>query len=476
MADHHCNEQSTRYEAILDEHARAGDGLAGALAATSRLVRREFPQSDAESRAVRDVVCGMLGPALTAFGLWVLRRTADLGLRRLYFLSRDGQLPLEVVSRLSSGTDVAPELGYLMVSRKAVVPACITAISEQQLHVAFEPAPFVSVRSCLDRIGLMPEQLPDALTRVGFGPADWGHNLDSAARQQLWTAMLESADIGEHILASARQRRELLIAYLRQEGLLSGDRCGLVDLGWYANMQRALARLYGDLCESADPGAPVPVAPFGLYFGLRRGEDESVPHLDAEGFFVDEQRQTGMINDLLPQLAAIIEPMCTAMHGMVAGYRREGQRIEPVLSDEETTYVSWTFDLLRQTVYHFSEAFAREWGGTDLAGDAGEAIQDVLLAFWGQPSATEAEAWGCLPLGDRLGQLDVTSRFGRPFGWHDVAEAFRTGVIPVPRASIWFEGSFRQTSALMRLVLKAARKVGAWRADRTDCTAARSGT
>lgn len=453
----------TRYEQLLESYRESSDGLSSLLAGASRLTRVDLPQPDADRAALRDVAAGVLAPALVCFCVWLLRRAHQLGLRRLYFVSRDGQLPLEVASRLIERLEIDIELRYFRCSRKALVPCCVTEVNTEQIGVAFEESPFVSVRSCLDRIGIAPEQLAEPLRDAGFESCEWDRNLDVAQRVELRRTVLNTPAVGARILENARERRDVLLDYLRQEGVLSGEPCGLVDLGWYANMQRALARLINGLGKDAGGAPDRPIHPFGLYFGLHAVASDDASPFNGEGYFFDEEHQTGLLSNELPQLAAIVEPMCTAAHGMVTGFRREGDKVEPTYDPEGSVYGHWEFDLLRQTVHRFADGIGLRADDPRLNGDARQAIHDLFVAFWQHPTRHEAAVWGRLPLGDRLGRRDLAATFARPFFWGDVPNTYRRAHINVPSECIWFRGCFRQAHPVLRLALKVANKLGAVR-------------
>src|SRR5262249_20737519 len=90
-----------RYEAILEAHSWATEGLASAMAGRSRLARLSVPVAQPKEVARREVAAGVAGPALVSYTLWILHRAEELGLKHLYFLSRDGQILLEIARRLA---------------------------------------------------------------------------------------------------------------------------------------------------------------------------------------------------------------------------------------------------------------------------------------------------------------------------------------------------------------------------------------
>jgi len=379
-------------------------------------------------------------------------------LRRLYFLSRDGYLVLEVARILAPRLGLDIDLRYFLSSRKALVPACITAVTPDQLSMAFEDSPFFSVRVCFERLGLAPRAVRDALAEGGFGEDHWRRNLDSTERELLQQLVIDDPAIGEAVLGNARDQRDVLWDFLVQEDMLDGTPLGLVDLGWKASTQRALCRLLATQHRAAG-GAPC--RPFGLYFGLDRDKATGDDFLDAEGYFADGQRQAGFWRNEVPQLAAILEPMCTIGHGTVTGYRRHEGRVEANLAPPESSvHDRWYFDTLHKTVCLFAEHVGPVSNTDSLAMELVQPVHDAIVSFWLHPTGPEAEVWGRLPLGDRLGAVDFSDRFAKKHSWQDVLRTLSDGVIREPEGSIWFAGGFVQGSVALRLLLRVARRVG----------------
>jgi hypothetical protein len=73
--------------------------------------------SEAAVAAIRDVAAGVAAPALVAFTLWLLEESERCGLRRLRFLSRDGQVLYELTCRLAAATGSGLDLEYVYSGR-----------------------------------------------------------------------------------------------------------------------------------------------------------------------------------------------------------------------------------------------------------------------------------------------------------------------------------------------------------------------
>ena len=80
------------YERILRDESLPEDPISRQLAEHSwRYRQRTGPEhASNHARALRDVALGVVAPTSIAFTLWILEDAAHRGIRRLYFLSRDG--------------------------------------------------------------------------------------------------------------------------------------------------------------------------------------------------------------------------------------------------------------------------------------------------------------------------------------------------------------------------------------------------
>lgn len=95
------------------------------LAGAMRRARLANPERDPARRVIWDTGCDVVGPLLFGFVHWCLAQAAERGLRRLYFVARDGQLLHRIAERLAPAWGFAIECRYLHGSRQAWHPAAV---------------------------------------------------------------------------------------------------------------------------------------------------------------------------------------------------------------------------------------------------------------------------------------------------------------------------------------------------------------
>ncbi len=434
-----------RYEELLEGHKWATAGLTSAMAGASRLARLGVPAATAKEAMLRDVAAGVAAPTLTGFVLWLLERARRLGLERLYFLSRDGQVLLEIARRLAPRLGLQCELRYLYGSRQAWNLSTLSDKLEEDLFWIWDTTDFLSVRSWLARLRIAPEEVIAALRSVGLHPQDWARRI-SGDEQAALRRLLDDGIVRDLIRGRAAENRMILLKYLRQEGVLDGARWGMVDLGWYGSMHNAMCALV-----TAEGGS----APTGFYFGVydSRAPDHYAAYREA--YFFDERRNLGFVR-LMPGVIALMEMFCSADHGTVVDFAAVAGRVEPVLKAEfNRPALAWGLPTVRATIYAFTDHLLLTSDLLDATDDVREALAEVLHAFWMFPLAAEARAWAAFPWEDGLGTETYWNRLAEKYDWTDVIQAATQGRLALRHRASWQAGSLALSPRPLRAVLKA---------------------
>jgi FMN phosphatase YigB (HAD superfamily) len=308
------------------------DGLPGRLAAAARIGRLNAAPLARDS-ALNEIGAGLLGPILTCFMLWTFQRARAAGLRRLYFVSRDGQVlretALALQARLPAFAGI--ECRYLYGSRIAWHHASLVALTPRHLNWLLNPQPAIDAGILAHRLGVAREVLAGCLRRTPAADlADktpWnGGDLQRlrAALPACEETLLQTADAPGRVSTAHR--------YFEQEGLFDGTPWGVVELGWSGSM---LTSLYHAL------GAPGRLTAF--YLG-QTGEDPELPvNVSLTSFLMDpDGAQVALGPNLwLPEM---LEALTAADHPTVLGYRKRDARVEPVF--KQATVPMWPPDAL----------------------------------------------------------------------------------------------------------------------------------
>lgn len=449
-AEHFGSTALNRYERILERFSEQTEAVTSFFAGASRLARLDVGTEPPRRKAIREVAAGVAGPSLVGYVIWILQRATQLRLKRIYFLARDGQILLKIARLAVPVVGFSGELKYLYASRQALRLPSTNLADAQSLRWSLDDTTFLSVKSFLERVGLEPTGLTEVLSRHGLDPASAEKNLDRAARGTL-TGLIEDPGFREAIAREVDIRKRRLSEYLVQEGVVGTEEIGIVDLGWNGTLQVALERLLKE--KKA-------VLPVGFYFGLsQRASQAGIGKREA--FFFDEGRQTGcMQRDYWVE--PLMETFCMADHGVTLKYEAGEAGMIPVLKTERNDLaLAAGLSIQQEAILKFSEFALNGYHPGFDPETLRPAIDALLGEFWNSPTAMEAEAWGTYAYADDQTEA-CTFDFGQPLGLTDCMRSIYRGQLTPPHRAGWAAGGLRRSSALVRLTLPPAVKIGSW--------------
>ncbi|HEY5813150.1 MAG TPA: hypothetical protein VIT23_10930 [Terrimicrobiaceae bacterium] len=436
-----------RYEALLEANVNSNGGLSSLMAGASRLARLSVPAKDEAGRTLRDVSAGVMAPTLVSYVIWVLRRARALSLRRLYFVSRDGQILLQIARRLAPQLGIECDLRYLYSSRQSWHLPAIIELNEAALEWILMKYDFLSIESMLFRVGITPHEVAHQLSIAGFDASDWRRQLRVEETERLRSLLLRPP-IHEMILSRARAKRAFLVGYLRQEGLLDSQPWALVDLGWNGRPQASLGEVLASVGGSV---------PHGLYFGL-----DTLPTrpgagtFDAYMFDPDNAKYRAALWDV--DIYTIMEIACSADHGTVEEFTETECGYKPVLrSDRNDLAMDWGLALMQQTICRFCEHLLLDASLIDISADMRPALTALLREFWVHPTRPEVAVWGAFCFeNDQTGA--TRHRIAKPYTISAVRRAL-SGMSIAPSKSFWQHGSIAISPWPVRVALQCGMRL-----------------
>lgn len=459
-----------RFESRLSEARWESAGLSSAIAGASRAARLLGKPMTDEEQAVRDVAAGVAAPILIGYVLWLLHRARQEGVQRLYFLARDGQILAKIALALTQRLNWSFDVRYLFVSRRTTNLAATSAPTDEELGWIFRDRETLSPRAMFAGMNIAWKELPASF----IGELEFsGSNPDSAPTSSAGVAIIRSflsGDAGSALLAdrSASSRR-IVNDYLRQELVLDDARCALIDLGGVGSQMRALHTLV------TGEGAPAPMmflvgidSPKAA--GLQPGDADPAWLRSTECYLYDYRRGRGIPN--LRGFGTCVQMFCAADHGTTTGLERNGQRVEPMLeSERDEAVIRWGLPLVQSTVESVVENLLVDEDLIDPASDVRQVACAVIQEFWTNPTYHEALAWGRFPFEG----AQSTNAETRPLAWRysarGVVKDTIAGRFPDFGWQHWFEGSVRQSSQPLRMVLSGLKRAY-YRIDRSPRGAA----
>jgi hypothetical protein len=318
-----------------------------------------------------------------------------LGLRRLAFVSRDGQILHRIASIIVERQGYPIRCSYVFGSRQAWHPAAFQSLTRDEFGWIFAPARWLTLGQVLDRLGLSREVHSAFWADRGLGIHV---NMTPGDRSRVGDWLL-SPSIKEEVEMIAASRRRLALGYLRQEGWLDSMDWGMVDIGWAGNLQKSLSRLIR-FEFSGDPNFP------GFYFGLTN------PQSDQEGFrrfaYWNDAESGG--RDILRLNQAMLEIFTAADHGTVIGYRECPSRgfLPTLASEVNNRAVEWGLAEFQEGIAAYATMFAHSPLGHTIEEESHrKGLKMLFECFYQRPTKPEAEVLGRYPFSDQ----QVETRF-----------------------------------------------------------------
>lgn len=379
-----------RYERTLNRAHWESQGISSLYAGASRVARLEVLARDRDvDEALLAVCSGVAAPLIVDYTLWLLRRASDLGLKRLFFLAREGEVVFAAAQDLVKGLGLDIELRYLHVSRRALNLAFLGDADRAELEWALTGFENDTTRTLLSRLDLTPEELLDELSAAGFADDRWSELLTRTSFEIL-LGVFGQERIRDLIRIRAQNRRKLVDEYLSQQGFLDDIEVGLVDTTGVGSQFRVLQGLRGSRGTS----------PLQCFLMVRIWQ----PRLDytdfpeIHGYYCDQYAYRRHYS--IPGLTAMLEVFCAAGHGGVAGFRRgESGSVEPELDEMAGAEGRYRYtSLVRQVLASFVKAVLREPSFAKGTTDSRPAVIKTYSLFWDSPTRAEACAWGQYPL------------------------------------------------------------------------------
>lgn len=441
QAQHFHKTQFNRYEEIILNSEDIPLQIRSLLAGTSRLCRLQNPESDVHSQVIWDTSANVTAPLLFGFVYWCLSEAQAKGIKRLYFVARDGQILLKIAKVVCEKWNYTIDCRYLYGSRQAWHFPAITEIGETELDWIFDPTQFLSVNSVCERVNLNPKDIAITLNQNGFAKECWAKNLDPQ-RRSLLRDVFQKQEVTQLIIETAKIYREKAIGYFRQEGLADDTPFGIVDIGWHGRLQRSLSKLL-DLA-GIYPSNGIS----GFYFGLsKRVKQFAEERLFAYFSDVDSPSE----RDNFCQ-RVLLELFVSADHGGTVRFEEQNGTYMPILRTiENTRALEWGLKAQHSAIVNYVTNLTN--GLKDYEFDSNHfllASEKVLKEFVNNPHFNEAEVFGSYIFAED--QTDnILYSLAPKYTLEDCLNLNFKGFHP--HHNVWFSASYKRSDSWLRLLL-----------------------
>lgn len=268
-----------------------------------------------------------LGSIFACFSHLLLRHAREVGSRRLAFVSRDGDLLMRCTARLAEriGDMNRPTFSYVYISRQTSFLPALDAIDKSALEAALAVrGERATLSAALTYLGMPLAPIAPILARLAIDPE----------RPDISTDSISMLTADEQFRLTVRQegdrQRILLVAYLEQEHVGTGDTTLLVDIGWRGSILTNI--------NSAFSRSNAFAAAAGAFLGLwSEGNAPSGFPAGTLGLIADIRRRRNVLEASAWLAAFLLEAVCRANEGTTVGYELHDGKVMPVLAGDSAS-------------------------------------------------------------------------------------------------------------------------------------------
>ncbi|MDL2318794.1 hypothetical protein LJC74_06965 [Eubacteriales bacterium OttesenSCG-928-A19] len=331
---------------------------------------------------IQNTTALVTGPTLLCYVLWLLGQAQSQQIETLYFLSRDGYVPLKIAQILCNAWGLPIQCKYLYCSRRVLRLPLYAADRDYFMRKLMDCSAFLNIVEILEQAGIGSSEALELSRELGLDPDARIHPAEMDALRKLLDT---SEKFHTLALPASQSALEITGRYFEQE-CVGKTSFALVDVGWMGSMQEGFQRIWNHYT-----GQPNPMT--GFYFGLTREKKEARNAFHAF-YFSPHYHWRRFISFSIN----LLECLCSADHGMTIGYALQDEKVVPVMKSFETR---WPVDLQIETCIAYTKAFLVHNSAEILQADRlDRTVYGLLKRFMHTPSLEEAEVYGSFPFSD----------------------------------------------------------------------------
>jgi predicted HAD superfamily hydrolase len=449
---HFVTTRLNRYEESISQSDLLPLKFRSLLAGASRIARLQAPEKlERQEKIIWQTTTAVVAPVLFGFVCWCLTEARKMGIKRLYFVARDGQILLKIakiVQQKWNYDDI--DCRYLYGSRQAWHFPAIEKIGKVELDWICDPTHFLSIESVCQRVNLKPEIIEDILQKYELPKEVWHNNLDLKQRERLQN-IFQEPKVCESIVSLAREYRQKSIGYFQQEGLCEDIPWAMIDIGWNGRLQQSLTKLLKSAAIYPERGVT------GFYFGLaKKLKADERDSLFA--YFYDAQINTD--KDNLCRYRELFELLVAADHGGTKEFdlNTEGKYTPILRSSTNDRALAWGLTIQQKATETFAEILTELLEPSEVIDRNFIAASEILLAsFINNPTVEEANIYGSFSFAEDQNE----TKFYQLAPKYQLIDAlrllfFRKNI----HQCVWLPASIANSNYLSKNILRLNRQMG----------------
>lgn len=257
-------------------------------------------------------------PIYLGFTTWLYQLTKDKD--NLYFLARDGYIIHKLYQKIAEINNNDIYTDYVYCSRQSVqMPAMANcgALDDFVDIVSIRHAITdndQTIKSFLGNAKINTQKISDKILK-NFGFSSWS---DVVTQENYYNAKKLLAYYAEDARSVFLDKHKMAIKYLKQCRMNQWKKINVMDVGWSGHIQDSIEKLLEIPC-------------CGYYFGTIHSHDIK-NYCNMFGWAFDFNNPVRR-HDYIFENVMMFELLFSAPHGSCTGYKKEGNRVEPIFKN-----------------------------------------------------------------------------------------------------------------------------------------------
>jgi hypothetical protein len=371
-------------------------------------------------------------PLLFFYTLWILETAKKNDIKNLYFLSRDGQILYYIAKIIiEKREDYNINCHYLYASRQLWhLPSIESSIGDSELEWILQNANVNDFTSILKKVELEYSEIEKYAKEFGLKPGSKANSSELQAFKQFFC----EPDVVKLVVKKAQKKREALLKYFEQEGLLNNNNIAIVDLGWHGNLQKSLRKIL-DIAYKNNS--------YQIYgFYLKLLEDKTSPK-DKSYIFLTRQTKLNMV--------PIIEFFASADHNSAVGMQIKNNFAKPLFAEIPLNHlIAWGIKDWHKSILECSTILSESDFTYKHMDTLGDISIDIFYTFYDKPKKNYLKILSRYPVsydqsGEKIGQIVKKQDFHYLLSILKIKKNYRY--------SIWADAGFYISNPFYKLLL-----------------------
>jgi FMN phosphatase YigB (HAD superfamily) len=417
------------------------------VAAASRILLRNKSDLDKNNNQLKAIGYFVAAPLFTSFVLWLLDSAEKNGIKRLYFVARNGQIFHQLAEKICISRGIDIECRYIYGSRAAWYPASFKSFDSEFIDLLVEKYPFMTIRQIFEDLSLPKAKVDTLMYALKDSALDAENCVDMNNVKRLLVLISESENchlISEHF----EYCRRGIFRYLSQEQVLDQSKIGFVDIGWHLSSHNALHRIIHKFDGKGFTG---------FYFGVGKKRQDVADDAPYYAFLSDESSKENSWLFKHSVVAILEEVFAAADHPTTSGYYLQDDQVSPRFNLDSQTENSLIVREVQDAIHEFVDFVLERKTLHDLSLVAPEALNQ-LERMYRYPTAEEARALAETPVFTMTSHLASQQReLARKVGTAELVTIilnilFKGRNISLPW--LWLQGSMAMSNGFVASIGK----------------------